>query len=199
MDYSLFMDGLLAERERRITIDVAYRHMDWRDLHVIIADCPGHDQYLRNLVTGASTADIAIILIDAKQGITWQTRLHGYVARRIGIGGIIVAVNKMDLVDYDMARFSAIANHYVDYLLSIPSPTRREKALIVPVPTVATLGLGVMTPYPVEDAPSVLSALCRVISAVRRDACEPPCDEPLRLPIRCVSMNGTQRVYYGSV
>src|SRR5881296_4340967 len=98
LDFALLVDGLSAEREQGITIDVAYRFFSTDKRHFIVADTPGHEQYTRNMVTGASTADLAIILVDARHGLTVQTRRHSYLAHLLGIRKILVAVNKMDLV-----------------------------------------------------------------------------------------------------
>jgi sulfate adenylyltransferase subunit 1 len=108
VDLSLLTDGLQAEREQGITIDVAYRYFTTGTRKYIIADAPGHEQYTRNMVTAASTADLAIILIDARKGVLTQTRRHSYLAHLVGIPHIVVAVNKMDLVDYSPATFDRI-------------------------------------------------------------------------------------------
>ncbi len=104
IDFALLVDGLAAEREQGITIDVAYRFFTTEKRKFIVADTPGHEQYTRNMVTGASTADLAVILIDARKGVLTQTRRHCYLAHLLGIRHIVLAVNKMDLVDYDQAR-----------------------------------------------------------------------------------------------
>src|SRR5690349_16517537 len=101
IDFSLLTDGLRAEREQGITIDVAYRYFATTRRKFIIADTPGHEQYTRNMATGASTADLAIILIDARQGVLPQSRRHAYIASLLGIPRLVVAVNKMDLVNFD--------------------------------------------------------------------------------------------------
>ena len=108
VDLALLVDGLQAEREQGITIDVAYRYFDTEKRKYIIADCPGHEQYTRNMATGASTCDLAIILIDASRGVQVQTRRHAYIISLLGIRHVIVAVNKMDLVDYDEKVFRRI-------------------------------------------------------------------------------------------
>jgi sulfate adenylyltransferase large subunit len=110
IDLSLLTDGLVAEREQGITIDVAYRYFATKRRKFIIADTPGHEQYTRNMVTGASTADAAVILVDAHNGMTTQTRRHLFLAHLLGIRHLIVAVNKMDLVDFARAPFDAIAS-----------------------------------------------------------------------------------------
>src|SRR6476661_2499186 len=108
VDLSLLTDGLRAEREQGITIDVAYRYFATPRRKFIIADTPGHEQYTRNMVTGASTANLAIVLIDARNGVVEQSRRHAYISALLGIPHIVVAVNKMDLVDYSSDVFSAI-------------------------------------------------------------------------------------------
>jgi len=115
IDFALLVDGLAAEREQGITIDVAYRFFATEKRKFIVADTPGHEQYTRNMVTGASTADLAIILIDARQGILTQTRRHSYLAHLIGIKHLVVAVNKMDLVDYDEAVYDQIIADYAAF------------------------------------------------------------------------------------
>ncbi|MCL7713152.1 sulfate adenylyltransferase subunit CysN [Stenotrophomonas mori] len=112
IDYALLLDGLAAEREQGITIDVAYRYFDTDHRKYIVADCPGHEQYTRNMATGASTADLAVVLVDARKGLMPQTRRHSYVLSLLGIGQVVLAVNKMDLVDYDPAVFERIAGEY---------------------------------------------------------------------------------------
>ena len=112
VDLSLLTDGLQAEREQGITIDVAYRYFSTGTRKYIIADAPGHEQYTRNMVTAASTANLAIILIDARKGVLTQTRRHSYLAHLVGIPHIVVAVNKMDLVNYDQAVYDKICADY---------------------------------------------------------------------------------------
>ncbi|MBW7900272.1 MAG: sulfate adenylyltransferase subunit CysN [Rhodocyclaceae bacterium] len=115
VDLSLLTDGLQAEREQGITIDVAYRYFSTGTRKYIIADAPGHEQYTRNMVTAASTANLAIILVDARKGVLTQTRRHSYLAHLMNIPHLIVAVNKMDLVDYDQAAFEKIRADYLDF------------------------------------------------------------------------------------
>lgn len=112
IDYALLLDGLQAEREQGITIDVAYRFFSTDKRKFIVADTPGHEQYTRNMVTGASTAEVAIILIDARKGVLTQTKRHSYLASLVGIKKIVVAINKMDLVDYGQARYEEICTQY---------------------------------------------------------------------------------------
>jgi bifunctional enzyme CysN/CysC len=112
LDFSLLTDGLEAERQQGITIDVAYRYFHTARRHFIVADCPGHEQYTRNMATGASTADLAVVLIDARKGVLAQTRRHTYLCALLGIRQVILAVNKMDLVGFSAERFAAIVSDY---------------------------------------------------------------------------------------
>ncbi|GAB7127193.1 hypothetical protein JCM19000A_17000 [Silvimonas sp. JCM 19000] len=115
IDLALLVDGLQAEREQGITIDVAYRYFSTDKRKFIIADCPGHEQYTRNMATGASTCDLAIILIDARYGVQTQTRRHSYIVSLLGIKHVVVAVNKMDLVEFGQARFDEIKAQYLEF------------------------------------------------------------------------------------
>ncbi|MCT4578805.1 sulfate adenylyltransferase subunit CysN [Donghicola sp.] len=119
IDFALLVDGLAAEREQGITIDVAYRFFATEKRKFIVADTPGHEQYTRNMVTGASTADLAVILIDARKGVLTQTRRHSYLVQLLGIKNVVLAVNKMDLVDYDQATYDAIIEDYTNFARSI--------------------------------------------------------------------------------
>ena len=112
IDFALLVDGLAAEREQGITIDVAYRFFGTEKRKFIVADCPGHEQYTRNMATGASTADLAIVLVDARKGLLTQTRRHSYIVSLLGIRHVLLAVNKMDLVGYDQGVFDAITDGY---------------------------------------------------------------------------------------
>jgi len=120
LDLSRLTDGLRAEREQGITIDVAYRYFATPARRFILADTPGHVQYTRNMVTGASTADVALILIDARQGVLEQTRRHAFISALLGIPHIVLAVNKMDLVDFSQARFEQIAEEFDRFLPQLP-------------------------------------------------------------------------------
>ena len=122
IDYALLLDGLAAEREQGITIDVAYRFFDTERRKFIVADCPGHEQYTRNMATGASTADLAVVLVDARKGLLPQTRRHTYIASLLGLRHVVLAVNKMDLVGYDFAVFETIANEYAALAASLGIP-----------------------------------------------------------------------------
>ena len=115
IDFALLVDGLAAEREQGITIDVAYRFFATDHRKFIVADTPGHEQYTRNMVTGASTADVAVILVDAEHGVLTQTRRHSFITSLLGIRHVVLAVNKMDLVDYDQSRFEDIVETYSQF------------------------------------------------------------------------------------
>jgi bifunctional enzyme CysN/CysC len=122
IDLALFTDGLEDERQQGITIDVAYRYFSTDKRKFIIADTPGHEQYTRNMATGASTADLAIILIDARHGVLTQTKRHSFIVSLLGIKHIVVAINKMDIVDYDEAVFEKIKSDYVDFASRLELP-----------------------------------------------------------------------------
>ena len=145
-DPALLTDGLRAEREQGITIDVAYRYFSTAKRKFIIADTPGHEQYTRNMATGASTCDLAIILIDARHdhGVLTQTKRHSFIVSLLGIKHVIVAVNKMDLVDYSEARFEEIKNEYIDFA------TRLDMGDLHFVPMSALLGLNVVDQASIE-------------------------------------------------
>ncbi len=132
LDFALLVDGLAAEREQGITIDVAYRFFTTEKRKFIVADTPGHEQYTRNMVTGASTADLAVILIDARKGVLTQTRRHSYLAALLGIRHIVVAVNKMDLVGYSQEVFDTIERDYRDFAHQI----KLEAITCIPVSAV---------------------------------------------------------------
>src|SRR5271156_2615246 len=115
IDFALLVDGLEAEREQGITIDVAYRYFATPKRSFIVADTPGHEQYTRNMATGASNADLAVILVDARKGLLTQTFRHSYIASLLGIRHIVLAVNKIDLADYDQGVFDRIVAEYLDF------------------------------------------------------------------------------------
>jgi sulfate adenylyltransferase large subunit len=129
IDLALLTDGLRAEREQGITIDVAYRYFSTPKRKFIIADTPGHEQYTRNMATGASTADLAIILIDARNGVLPQSRRHAFIANLLGIRHFVVAINKMDLVDFDEKVYNAIRDEFTGFLKNIGAPD----ALFIPI------------------------------------------------------------------
>jgi bifunctional enzyme CysN/CysC len=140
LDFALLVDGLAAEREQGITIDVAYRFFSTDRRKFIVADTPGHEQYTRNMVTGASTADVAVILIDARKGILTQTRRHSFLVSLLGIRHVVLAVNKMDLVGYDQERFNAIDRDYREFAARI------ELTDITAIPISAVYGDNIIEP-----------------------------------------------------
>jgi bifunctional enzyme CysN/CysC len=140
LDFALLVDGLAAEREQGITIDVAYRFFSTDRRKFIVADTPGHEQYTRNMVTGASTADVAVILIDARKGILTQTRRHSFLVSLLGIRHVVLAINKMDLVGYDQERFNAIDREYREFAARI------ELTDITAIPISAVYGDNVIEP-----------------------------------------------------
>ena len=145
-DFALLVDGLAAEREQGITIDVAYRFFSTDKRKFIVADTPGHEQYTRNMATGASTADVAIILVDARKGMLTQTRRHSYIASLLGIKHVIVAINKMDLVDYSQDTFNEIETAYREFAAQLNFST------IICIPVSALKGANITVPSP-EDTP----------------------------------------------
>jgi sulfate adenylyltransferase large subunit len=175
IDFSLFTDGLRAEREQGITIDVAYRYFATSRRKFILADTPGHEQYTRNMATGASTADLAILLVDARQGVLDQSRRHARIARLLGITNFVVAVNKMDLVDFDRGVFEAISTEFGALL---------SGASVYPIPISALEGDNVTarserTPW--FDRPSLLEHLETV------EVAHLAAEGPLRFPVQLVS------------
>src|SRR5437867_10681994 len=152
IDFSLFTDGLKAEREQGITIDVAYRYFATARRKFILAATPGHEQYTRNMATGASTADLAILLVDARNGLRPQTRRHAHIARLLGISSFVVAINKMDLVDFDPGVFDRIRAEFADCL----------DGTLQPIPLSALHGDNVTAPSsrtPWYDGPTLLEYL----------------------------------------
>ncbi|MGN6227002.1 MAG: sulfate adenylyltransferase subunit CysN [Dyella sp.] len=177
LDFALLVDGLSAEREQGITIDVAYRFFTTERRKFIVADCPGHEQYTRNMATGASTADLAVVLVDARKGLLTQTRRHTYIAALLGIRHVLLAVNKMDLVGYDEATFRAIEADYAVLAQSMGI------AQVTAIPVSALRGENVSTraaTMPWFDGPSLLEHLETV-------AIEPPAQTlGFRLPVQWV-------------
>ncbi|MFI1152739.1 sulfate adenylyltransferase subunit 1 [Streptomyces sp. NPDC020817] len=176
-DLALLTDGLRAEREQGITIDVAYRYFATARRRFILADTPGHVQYTRNMVTGASTADLAVVLVDARNGVIEQTRRHTAVAALLRVPHVVLAVNKMDLVGYDESVFAAIAAEFADYARGLGV---RE---VTAIPVSALAGDNVVEPSPHMDwygGPTILEHLETV--PVDHD----PQDAPARLPVQYV-------------
>src|SRR5580692_11326015 len=156
IDFALLTDGLRAEREQGITIDVAYRYFSTQRRKFIIADTPGHEQYTRNMATGASTADLAIILIDARKGILTQSRRHAYIASLLGIRHLVAAINKMDLVDFSEDVYRKIETDFRELISSF------GKANLVTIPVSALLGDNVVEPSintPWYTGPTLLAHL----------------------------------------
>ncbi len=154
---ALLTDGLRAEREQGITIDVAHRYFATPQRSFIVADTPGHAQYTRNMVTGASTADVAIVLVDARHGVLEQTRRHAFIAALLGVKAIALAVNKMDLVDWDQGEFDSVAKDLAGYVEALPTPVP-----VVAFPISALHGDNVVTVSdhsPWYDGPALLDWL----------------------------------------
>jgi sulfate adenylyltransferase large subunit len=176
IDFSLFTDGLKAEREQGITIDVAYRYFATARRKFILADTPGHEQYTRNMATGASTADLAILLVDARNGVRVQSRRHARIARLLGINNFVLAVNKMDLVDFDRDVFDGICDDFAELL---------QGATLHPIPLSALHGDNVIarsdrTPW--FDGPGLLEYL--ETATVDRDLTTKPFRFPVQMVIR---------------
>ncbi len=190
VDLALLVDGLQAEREQGITIDVAYRYFDTDKRKYIIADCPGHEQYTRNMATGASTADLAVILIDASRGVQVQTRRHAYIVSLLGIRHIIVAVNKMDLVDYDEKVFRRIHDECLEI-----TGIRGADARIVPVSAlkgdnVVTAGKGM----PWYKGPPIIEILDTIDVGRDQEL------QDLRMPVQYVNRpDASFRGYSGTI
>ena len=179
IDFALLVDGLAAEREQGITIDVAYRFFGTEKRKFIVADCPGHEQYTRNMITGASTADLAVILIDARKGVLVQTRRHSYLCHLIGIRNIVLAVNKMDLVDYDQATYDAIVADYAEFAKGIGI----ESFTALPISGFKgdnITALSANTPW--YKGPTLVEHLETVEVLSSLDA-----DKPFRLPVQWVN------------
>jgi sulfate adenylyltransferase subunit 1 len=178
-DLSLLVDGLRSEREQGITIDVAYRYFATPRRSFVLADTPGHVQYTRNTVTGASTAQLAVLLVDARKGVIEQTRRHAAVLALLGVPQLVVAVNKIDLIGYDEATFEVIANEFIDHATALGYPV----GSVLAIPVSALVGDNVVdrssrTPW--YTGPTLLEHLETV--AVEPD----PHDAPFRFPVQYV-------------
>ena len=179
IDFALLVDGLAAEREQGITIDVAYRFFATDKRKFIVADTPGHEQYTRNMVTGASTADLAVILIDARQGVLTQTRRHSYLVQLLGIRSVVLAVNKMDLVGYSQERFYEIIKEYSHFAKQIGMET------FLPIPISGLKGDNIVTKsaaMPWYTGPTLLAHLDVAPVNVARMV-----DVPFRMPVQWVN------------
>jgi bifunctional enzyme CysN/CysC len=191
LDFALLLDGLQAEREQTITIDVAYRYFATPRRRFIVADAPGHEQYTRNMVTAASTSELAVLLVDASKGVLTQTRRHACVAALVGIRKLVLAVNKMDLVGYDPAVFHGLAEEFRDL-------TRRlDVDHVVCIPLCALRGENLTTPSPAlawYEGPALLPYLERV------DAGTAAMARPFRLPVQLVErLADGRRGYSGTI
>ena len=193
LDLSLLTDGLEAEREQGITIDVAYRYFATPRRKFIIADSPGHEQYTRNMVTAASTADAAVILVDARKGILPQTKRHLYIANLLGIRHLIIAVNKMDLVGYDRQVFEAVRRD----LRNFAAPLSIENLQFVPISALrGDLVVERGTPLGWYDGPTLIEMLEGIHDEDAAAA------RPLRFPVQLVSRPGAandERGYMGQI
>jgi bifunctional enzyme CysN/CysC len=191
LDFALLVDGLAAEREQGITIDVAYRFFSTERRKFIVADTPGHEQYTRNMVTGASTADLAVILIDARKGVLTQTRRHSFLVRLLGISRVVLAVNKMDLADYSQATFDSIVGDYAEFAARI------GLAAITPIPLSAVYGDNIIergSNMPWYQGPTLMEHLERVALP---DAAT---DKGFRLPVQWVNRpNADFRGFAGQI
>jgi sulfate adenylyltransferase large subunit len=182
IDLALLVDGLRAEREQGITIDVAYRYFTTPRRRFIIADCPGHQQYTRNMVTGASTADLAVILLDARKGVLEQSKRHAFISALLGIPHVVVAVNKMDLVEYSQERFAEIVSDFAPFLEKI------GVADWLNIPISALRGDNVVDPseqMPWYAGPTLLRHLEEVEVSY-----DHPYDVPARFPVQWVVRTG---------
>ena len=191
LDLSLLVDGLQAEREQGITIDVAYRYFSTARRKFIIADTPGHEQYTRNMATGASTCALAIILIDARNGVQIQTRRHSFITSLLGIKHVIVAINKMDLVDYEEAIFNKIKEEFIKFSGSLPH------AYLHFIPLSALTGVNVVEIG--EEMPWYTgNSLMEILESVEIEADRNYID--FRFPIQYVNRpNSNFRGYCGTV
>jgi bifunctional enzyme CysN/CysC len=179
IDFALLVDGLSAEREQGITIDVAYRYFASEKRKFIVADTPGHEQYTRNMVTGASTADLAVLLVDARKGVLTQTRRHSYLAKLVGVRHLVLAVTKMDLVGYDRDPFERICADYGTFVERIGV----QDWLAIPVSGLNgdnVVGQSAATPW--YEGPSLLEHLDAVPLDTTADA-----EKPLRMPVQWVN------------
>src|SRR5262249_19827836 len=205
LDLALLTDGLRAEREQGITIDVAARYFATPRRRFIIADCPGHQQYTRNMVTGASTADLAVVLIDARNGVVEQSKRHAFISALLGIPKLVVAVNKMDLVEHSQARFEEIAQEFERFAPILRRDGQRagHHRQIIYIPMAALNGdnvVGGSTAMDWYQGPSLLELLEQVEVAY-----DHPYERPARLPVQWVirpsagERAGEYRAYAGQL
>src|ERR1700735_1335952 len=184
LDLALLTDGLRAEREQGITIDVAYRYFATARRRFIIADCPGHRQYTRNMVTGASTADVAVVLIDARRGVLEQSKRHAFLSALLGIPEMVVAINKMDLVDYSQARFEELSEEFEAFANKLRGGKHPRRTKTSYIPLSALNGDNVVDRSPRMgwyDGPVLLEHLEQVEVAY-----DHPNEKPARFPVQWV-------------
>jgi sulfate adenylyltransferase large subunit len=196
LDLALLTDGLRAEREQGITIDVAYRYFATAKRRFIIADCPGHQQYTRNMVTGASTADVSVVLLDARRGVLEQSKRHAFISALLGIPEMVVAVNKMDLVDYSQERYAELRAEFEGYAEKL-----RGVKSITYIPMSALNGDNVVTrsqEMPWFDGPVLLDHLENVEVAYDHPG-EKPARFPVQWVIRPANGDGDYRGYAGQL
>jgi len=178
LDFALLVDGLMAEREQGITIDVAYRYFTTATRKFIVADSPGHTQYTRNMVTAASNADLAIVLVDARKGVLTQTRRHAFIAALMGVEQIVLAVTKMDMIGYERARFETIAADFA----AIASSLGLKRFAAIPVSGASGDNVIAKSPAtPWYDGPTLIELLESAEARERRRA-----DQPLRMAVQMV-------------
>ncbi|HLM86996.1 MAG TPA: sulfate adenylyltransferase subunit 1 [Solirubrobacteraceae bacterium] len=184
LDLALLTDGLRAEREQGITIDVAYRYFATAKRRFIIADCPGHRQYTRNMVTGASTADVAVVLIDARNGVLEQSKRHAFISALLGIPQMVVAINKMDLVDYSQARYEELVEEFEAFARKLRGGKNPRRTATSYIPMSALNGDNVVERSAAMgwyDGPPLLELLEQVEVAY-----DHPGEKPARFPVQWV-------------
>jgi sulfate adenylyltransferase large subunit len=195
LDLALLTDGLRAEREQGITIDVAYRYFATARRRFIIADCPGHRQYTRNMVTGASTADVAVVLVDARNGVVEQSKRHAFVSALLGIPQMLVAINKMDLVDYSLARYAELVEEFEAFARKLRGGENPRNTETSYIPISALDGDNVVERsqrMPWYDGPPLLAWLEQVEVAY-----DHPDERPARFPVQWVIRPAQGRDYRG--
>jgi sulfate adenylyltransferase large subunit len=188
LDLALLTDGLRAEREQGITIDVAYRYFATAKRRFIIADCPGHRQYTRNMVTGASTADVSVVLIDARRGVLEQSKRHAFISALLGIPQMVVAINKMDLVDYSQARYEELVEEFETFAEKLRGGKNPRRTATSYLPMSALNGDNVVERSPHMawyEGPPLLEWLEQVDVAY-----DHPDDKPARFPVQWVIRPG---------
>lgn len=192
LDFALLLDGLVAEREQGITIDVAFRYFSTEKRKFIVADSPGHEQYTRNMATAASTADLAVVLVDARKGILTQTRRHSFILSLMGIKQVILAVNKMDLINFDQEKFQQIVNEYVEHCQNLGF------SKIQGIPVSALKGENLFSKsdlMPWHQGPHLIQSLEEAELKQIASA-----EQPLRFPVQLVARpNANFRGYAGTL